>query len=194
LLAELSKIHSALTVAQTLHPLPSNIQSAPQLGSTSNTKAASPPILDSCCTEGSVGINTSSKNFVQVKESMDISRARREGESSATSDPAKCRPSYHSPFLEVQAGPGQEVPSAVTSQDSAAGFSIGATALDRLPADNSVVRAVGDVAKKSTAAAEQGNQSVCVCALPVQSDMMVTGTVVVLNSVMEQTAMVARGS
>ncbi len=127
---------------------------------------------------------------MQVNESMDITRARSREESAVTSNTSKFRLGLHSPFLEAQTNPGQAVfPAvAVASLESAAGYSIGAMTHDRLPAQcahNSVVGADEEVLKEAAVLSEQPKQSVSDCKLPVQSDM-VTGTIIILNSVMEE--------
>ena len=124
---------------------------------------------------------------MQINESIDITRARSEGESAVKSDRAKKRLSIRSPFLEVQANPGQAMSPAVAaeSQESAAGYSMGAMTLDRWPAHNSVVGAEEEVAVLE----EQTNQSVSDCKLPVQTGM-ITGTAVIFNSAMEEDSVV----
>lgn len=168
LLAELSKIHSAVTVGQTVS---CNMHAA--LQSTSITKTTSAEYLGSCSIESGVK-SSCSRNFMQVNESMDITRARNEGEPAVTAGTAKLRLSDQNPFLEPQADSGLAMSPAVAMAllQSAAGYSVGAMTLDRLPAHNSVVgdlRADEEMLREAVVFAEELEQSVSDCEPPVQT-------------------------
>ncbi len=171
MLAELSKILAAVTIAQSCLPIPTDNHSASgehQLAENART-AAIPEFLGSRCVESPCRRN--SRNAVQVNESMNFSRVRSEEESAVTRASAKNSLRVQSPMLKAQIRFRQAEPKAegaAPTDSEAVDFLLTRDPMG-LSAVNSIVCMEADMDKESAAFkgfADQEDQSVSDIKLP----------------------------
>ena len=187
-LAQLSKILSAVSVVQTCQPIQCDVPAANFKSGENHTSScaetAVPEFFGISCTESSCRSN-SGADGKQATERMDFSSAISESASDVISAETKGTSSVYSQMPKAMQDPGsrQAVSRAgdAASLESPSGDPLGAGILEqeKVPAVDSVVDASAEVeVAQGTAASEQEDQSVSVLELPVQTDV-ITGTTAV---------------